>query len=317
MNNLQENVFNTLTRIETFIKSSELLNQLSHLVQIDFAVVGGAIRDLYLEKPVKDIDISINLNFYKNLQVKYPTARYRDDDADDILIREQSAEAEALERRSKEIMAILSKPEFNIVHDLLNQKDTTVIQCLVYLIQKEIEANNDYTINKVFDSNSMKTTTETIKLKEVAYENLGLFAVFAMEDKKSNYPVELLFTTDKVNNFIDCFDFDICKIYMTNLDGKPQIVTTKKFLNDVQNKTITYAPDYSVTEAKMNKSLFVRYERLQKKYPELVLTVDTSGIGTDKKEMIENTVKAVSLFHQLKETTNDSQNKKIGKTLKI
>lgn len=317
MNNLQENVFNTLTRIETFIKSSELLNQLSHLVQIDFSVVGGAIRDLYLEKPIKDIDISINLNFYKNLKVIYPTARYKDDDADDILIREQSAEAEALDKRNKEIIAILRKPEFSIVHNLLEQKDATAIQCIVYLIQKTIELNNDYTINKVFDSNSMKTTSETIKLKEVAYENLGLFAVFSMEDKKSNYPVELLFTTDKVDNFIECFDFDICKIYMTNLDGNPNIVPSKKFLNEIQNQTITYTPDYSVTEAKMNKSLFVRYERLQKKYPEFVLTVDTSGLGTNNKDMIENTVKAVSLFHQLKETTNDSQNKKIGRPLKI
>ena len=46
------------------IKKHPLMRQLEDLVSIDTAVVGGAVRDMILNKPIKDIDIALSFNFF-------------------------------------------------------------------------------------------------------------------------------------------------------------------------------------------------------------------------------------------------------------
>jgi hypothetical protein len=309
----KDEVFATLNRITATINGSPLMQKLSHLVDVKFGVVGGAVRDLYLDRPIKDIDIVVSLDFKKDLEVKYPERRsYRgsDYDEDDELLREQSAEADALEKRNTLILESMGKPVFEFMHDFLLKKDKppTAIQAMVYLIRKIIESNQDYGIVKVYDKNNSDMPLKDVKLRENAYEEIGLCAVIAIKDKHTDYPIELLFTPDDAPSFLKCFDFNLCKAYMVNNDEQAKIVLCPEFEQDVQNKTITYTPNKDLTEEKMNKSIFVRYERLQQKYPEYTLVADISAVGSpDLKKMVENTIKTVSFYHQLNTNTKQKE----------
>lgn len=305
---VKKEVFEVLNRLTEVINNNPLIKKLSDLVEIETGVVGGAVRDLYLDKPIKDIDVAIGLNFNKNLKVNYPK-RYIWDDSEDDVIVEQSAEAKALELRSKQVLRLLGQEEFSFMHDYLlrKEKPPSAIQAVVFLIKKIFEQEKGYSIVKVYDQENIDMQIRDVNLREKAYEDIGLCAVIAISDKNTNYPIELLFTPDGVSEFIDCFDFNLCKIFMQNKDGNAEIVPSCNFLKDCENMTITYKPYDNITEEKMNKSLFVRYERFQNKMPEYTLIADTSLVlSKDTKDMVEKTVKGVSLYHQIK---NSSENK--------
>lgn len=324
MNELKkEEVFSTLNRITEVINQSPLIRDLSNLLDIKTTVVGGAIRDLYLDKPIKDIDIAISLDFNHNLKVQYSqrkSYRYNNDmdDYNDYWDRATS-EAEALKVRNFDILKHLEKPEYAIVHEFMeqNKKDLSAIDVVAVLIRKIIEKNEDYLITQVFDKTTLEMLVEKPKLTDIPYQNMGLCAVVALKDKKNDYPIELLFTTDNPNSFIRCFDFNICKIYMENKYGNPVIITSEEFLKDCENKTITYTPVEDINENKINKSLMVRYPRFYEKFPDFNLVADIKTTNEDMKLLIERTISAITLAHELKNNDRMQSVKTIKKSNKL
>ncbi len=312
----KEEIFLTLNRITKVINENNLIQKLSNLVDIKTSVVGGAIRDLYLDKPIKDIDIAISLDFMKELKVNYPKDNYyyngEYDDTREYWDR-ASAEADSLKTRQSEILEELKKPEYSIVHEILDKKDLSAIDAVIFLIRKIIENNNDYSITQVFDKTTVEMLADNPKLDEIPYANIGLCAVVAIKDKNTDYPVELLFTTDAPPSFIQCFDFNICKIYMENINDEPIIKTSRDFLKDCEDKTITYTPPLGVDERKVNKSLLVRYDRLHKKFPDFNLVSKIGDVTDDIKTLIQRTIDAINLSIELNPNENKKQNKKTNK----
>ena len=314
---VKANILSTLERLNTVINSHPLIERLSPLVEISLAIVGGAVRDMYLDKPIKDVDIGVFLNFHKNLKVEYPQSRYHRD-CDDIIV-EQASEALALECRSRDIINLLNQSEFEMVHPFLKEKDRNPneIKVIAQLIKKILEQDNEYSITEPYGDNNNNGTQTLCKdkaVRESAYSSIGLSAVMAVRARSSEYPIELLFSTDRVDNFLYSFDFDICKIYMKSVEKNAVIVPTKMFLKDVENKTITYTPRHDLTEEKMNKSLLIRYERLRHKYPNYTLIEDTSELvaAHPLKEKIQITIEMSRLANELRWSAKESESFKAG-----
>jgi hypothetical protein len=310
----KEEVFSTLNRINQVIHDSPLIQGLSNFMEITTSVVGGAVRDLYLDKPIKDIDIAISLDFMANLKVNYPT-RYRsegkyylsrelDDDSD--YWDKATAEADALKTRNFQIIEKLKTPEYFILHEFIekNKKDLSAIDAIVFLIRKIIEQHEDYAITQVFDKTTLEILSDMPKLDDIPYQNMGLCAVLGIKDKHTDYPIELLFTPDNPIGFIKCFDFNICKTYMENIGDEAVIHTSNEFLQDCTNKTITYTPPPESDEKKVSKSLLVRYERFQQKFPDFILKSDIKNVSDELKKFIETTISAVNLKYEL--SANDA-----------
>ena len=310
---LKTEIFDTLMRFTELLEHSPQIQALSHLVQINTAVVGGAVRDLMLNKPVKDIDISVQFDFYHNLKINYPNrSGYRGrhyDDYDDELSN-QEAEADALEARSKEILNLLGTAEFSQLHErLLNSEKVHASQALVWLIQDILQEAGSYTINTVYDQSTLNNKENeapgnmpinTSSIRDAAYIAMGLHAVVGVQDKNTDYPIEFLFTTDSPNQFIQLFDFNLCKIYMLKQNNEATIIPTSLFLADKDNHTMTYEPEGGVTQEKVHKSLLTRYERLYKKFPDYPLLANTKNIAdSDLKFFIEQTVKTVSIYNRI------------------
>lgn len=310
----KEEVFSTLNRITKVINDSPLIQELSKLIEITTTVVGGSVRDLYLDKPIKDIDIAISLDFMANLKVEYPKrnqGRYyvgREIDDDSEYWDKATAEADALKTRNFEIVEKLKTSEYSIIHNFLeeNQKDLSAIDAVVFLIRKIIEQNKDYAITQVFDKTTLEILANNPKLDEIPYQNMGLCAVVGVKDKNTDYPIELLFTTDSPISFIRCFDFNICKIYMENINDEAVIYESNEFLKDCTDKTITYTPPPDTDENKVNKSLLVRYGRFEQKFPDYKLKSDIKNVSDDMKKFIDTTISAITLKQEL--SLNDTIN---------
>jgi hypothetical protein len=325
----KQEVFSTLNRITEVINNSPLLQDLAHLVNIKTSVVGGAIRDLYLDKPIKDIDIAISLDFNHALKVEYPKNQQRSsnyyckEEMDDDLDREYwgraSAEAEALKSRNYHIIKKLEEPQYFMIHEFMekNQKDLSAIDAITILIRKIIDSHQDYSVTQVFDKTTLDILVDKPKLNDIPYQNMGLCGVVSLKDKNTDYPIELLFTTDVPLFFIKCFDFNLCKIYMENENGEAVIKPSDEFIKDCENKTITYTPPPDVDEKKLNKSLFVRYERFQKKFPEFILISDVRNVIEDMKLLINKAMETVTLKYELQATDAILPEKNIRKANKL
>jgi hypothetical protein len=317
----EEEIAHALKSITTMINNSEQIKKISHLVDIKTSVVGGAIRDLLLNQPIKDIDVAITLNFNKNLNVQYSQRNYnayslnREVDDEYYLLQQQSDEAQALKLRGGEIIDLLKTSEFSNIHTKLNElsKPISAVDAVIALIEQVIRENRDYHLHTIFDSvtfEKQKTLIEDCVYKHTT----GLHAVLGITSTSINYPIELLFTTDNVDNFIKVFDFNLCKTYMVNNHGTIEIVQSKEFIDDVKNKTMTYSPMGEMTQDKIEKSLLVRYPRLYNKFPDYQLIAYTRAVTSEFATVIEESVETINLFNKLnKQTANKSSKNKTNK----
>lgn len=321
---LKKDIKQKLDEIYDLLISHPLMQPLNNLVSIEVAAVGGCIRDLVLNKPVKDIDISISLNFFHNLKVYYPKSSKEDDMYD-----EKIAEVDALQSREYEILQLFkNNRDLNSIFNISEKKSMqnflnnhliwipnsvpdSAIKAVVKLITHIVETSPKYQIDKKFDQEMESgMTSQQAKLKEVAYSNLGLNAVLALKSKESKLPLELLVTTSSPEKFIDCFDFNLCRIYMEQSTG--QIIQTEEFKKDVLNKHMTYLiKEKTITEQQVKKSLFIRYPRLYEKFDDYKLMYDTSHIEDENiKKLIHSSVLSISLNRDLKENKGNKENKR-------
>ena len=295
--------------ISKFIKTHPLMKQLDELVSIDTAVVGGAVRDMTLGKPIKDIDIVLSFNFFHNSKITYPN--YQTDD-EDHEVKIQASEASALQAKERQILALLGKEEYNFLHEEMLRKNNNKINLMnliSLLIQHIIIQSPNHAINQVFQEkqNLEQKQKQIIPLKDHAYSSIGLSGVISLKDKNCQYPIELLLTTNSVREFVDSFDFGFCKVYMSD---ENEIIKTEDFNHDINQKKITYIPPQDVTENKMNKSLLTRYVRLQEKFPDYNLCLDTKNINNSNLlETIKSHVSSISIYHKFKYENIDSLSK--------
>ena len=320
--NIQKNIENTLARFDELIQNSTLLTPLKDVLKIETAVVGGAIRDSILNKPIKDIDIYLHLNYFHNLNIVYP--KRLPGFVGDEIFEDQILEASYLEKRDFQITQIL---ENNSIYDFLKPKisnfnsenivKATTNHKLIWILEEIISDSANYNIEMSYKNDETMPMNNSQKVKEIAYSSNGLNAVLCLKDKTHSYPIEILITTDYLSFFLEKFDFNICKVAMVKKDNDYTLHTTKEFLEDVKNRTITYQPVSSVIESNIEKSLSLRYPRLLNKYADYDLIFNTKNITNEEiKNLIENKVKVISNYNKLtKLKTKDNKTK--AKTSKI
>lgn len=312
--NPQDEVFQTLQRFTSLIKDCPLVQQLSDLVDIEFAVVGGAVRDSILDKPIKDIDILVRFNFYHNLKIHYSSSKYSLSELKHMDDKSDIEEADALDGRNRQIQTVMEKDEFSAIRQNPRYPPKfNASAALVCLTEYLVQQHADYALGERLGKKQSSLPVNELEIKKVAYKLVGLNAVVSIVDKKSQYPVEILFTQDSIDSFVHNFDFNLCKIHMVEKDGQAEIVPSPLFTKDKDNMTMTYQPERGINEEQMNKSLIVRYERLQKKFPEYELISDVTGVNKDMRETIQQTVKSVSLYHKIKTLPDKANTRKTNK----
>lgn len=306
--NPQDEVFQTLQRFTSLVKNSPLVKLFADLVDIEFAVVGGAVRDSVLDKPIKDIDISVRFNFYHNLKIYYSSSNCSDDES---AIRE----SDALDSRNCQIQTVMERDEFSAIRkNPRYPRKFNASAALVCLTEYLVQQHPDYVFGERLGKKKSSLQGSELEISKVAYVFVGLNAVIGIKDKKSQYPLEILFIQDRIDTFVDQFDFNLCKIKMVDNGGMLEIIPSLFFIKDKESMTMTYQPILGVTPEQMNKSLLVRYERLQKKFSEYELTSNVNHLNKDMKETVEQAVKTVSLYHKIKKLPDKAN---IARTNKI
>lgn len=307
---IKSELFTSHNDIVNTIKNHPLMKQIDELVSIDTAVVGGAVRDMILDKPIKDIDIVLSFNFLHNSKMddynsKAGYQSYKNDY--DYDIKRDSFIADALLDKEKKIFTIFGKEDFKFLHEELLKENTNIFNLTSLLIQHILNQDSSYAITRVFQQqNNSDQKEKLIALKEHAYNNIGLVGVISLSDKKSKYPIELLLTADSISSFVQSFDFGFCKTYMLNNNNNPEIVRTDEFNQDINNKTITYTPCMDVTENQVRKSLLTRYLRLQEKFSEYNLCLETKNISNSPLlETIKTYVKSIVTYKKLNRDSNE------------
>lgn len=325
---IKKEIADTLDRFQSLLENSPLLKKLSHLVEIKSYVVGGAIRDLVLDKPIKDIDIFIQFDYCKDLNVlsinktPYRSKYLHDMDEYQNDMAEQQARADALDLREKEIFKVLSEDDFYMIKDFLTNtkiknNEITATDLLISLVEYILKQDENYHIQEVFNRETKSDAISKISTRDVAYTINGLGGVIKLEDKQSNYPVELLFSTSNIYQFQSLFDFNLCKVHLTNEDGEIKIIKDSYFEIDVKNKEFTYTPPREPSESNIKKSLINRYNRLYPKYSDYNLTFDSRYVNSQEiKELIEQMIISINMHNKLSKLTENNKNI-ISKTKKI
>jgi hypothetical protein len=285
--------------------SDNVINALKPLsdlgIYFNIALAGGAIRDLVFKKQdfIKDLDyiLSVDLGNVSVQLVNYFT-------------------------QNKDII-------FNMM-DKMPISDNEKWNQPVFKISSLHPEEKLFEIIKILlskDLNIAQSYTENTKVEELIFEpgqeppyndfnsQHKLTGVLHLEDKKLNYPVDILLTNSSVGDYVYHMDFDICKTSILLKQGKhDQIPTVDGYLNafdcdavfldDYMNKTLTLNMKNKSIE-QIEFSMSDHYYRIKEKYPDHELQLIPH---TDEH-------KAFKLQWELSQSLGD--NKKKSKTKKI
>lgn len=142
--------------------------------------------------------------------------------------------------------------------------------------------SDDYAEKKLF----IQEVEKKISFQKMTFNNLEnksycskhMFSNIKIP-KQFSYPVDLIFTNDSIEDFVQTFDFSICKIYykhnieqfetIQNLESWQKIyhriIFTPTFLKDLKDKTITLNLRH-FDENEIEYFLTHHYQRIKEKY---------------------------------------------------
>ena len=220
--------------------------------KLDVSIVGGALREMVLEKDeVSDIDLLVSLDSKLNMFSQYE------------------------ERRE-----YISSYEMTSLNNYLNYEKNQLLK-----IANQLKENGYDVKEYVFLDTSNEDDNE-VNIKQAVYEtDKRLYGVLKIKHKSLNYDVDLLFTLGAHNFVQERFDFNICKIesflvtdskinnyqkgnWITN-----NIIKSNKFLTDIKNKEITYLEHDAPIES-VRKSFEVHFPKIKKKYSDYKLKIE-------------------------------------------
>ena len=220
--------------------------------KLDVSIVGGALREMILEKnEVSDIDLLVSLDSKLNMFSQY-----------------------------KERREYISSYEMTSLNNYLNYEKNQLLK-----IANQLKENGYDVKEYVFLDTSNEDDNE-VNIKQAVYEtDKRLYGVLKIKHKSLNYDVDLLFTLGAHNFVQERFDFNICKIesflvtdskinnyqkgnWITN-----NIIKSNKFLTDIKSKEITYLEHDAPSES-VRKSFEVHFPKIKKKYPDYKLRIE-------------------------------------------
>lgn len=306
---------------EVMINMKKIFFDMSYIYQVleplekaglDFtlSLVGGALRDLMTENYnlIKDLDIVLSINNIKDY----------------------------------------SKNE--VVSTLTHIEENPKLKDLIEVCKKKYEFWNIWNIDKKIAGLLEVTLAKQLKIKQTFipldlpkgmedngifrsnYHNIFLRGVIKIEDEKLKYPADILICNSTAENYVNTFDFNICKIRLTinskqfkemslvlNWDSlekiKNEITPTNEFWIDLAYKRLTLNPlgfDMNALE----RAIVEHLPRIQLKYPEYKLNLtkynNSKALNEDVKEYLEKMDNFITLNEKLP-TKQDSKKIKVIK----
>lgn len=242
----------------------------------------------------------------------------------------------------KDLDIIFSINEKSIVNVLRNTPIITLEAILGKEISENINWRNDSTTKKIhsFFINCLKKdyaisrgfTIEDIISKGEPHEydsilNQSLEGILTIHDSADKYPMDLLLTTSTISQFIDTFNFEICKVYipffsqnnstiMTNpVYFLEQIHVTSGFISDGRNKTITFNMSNQKSIESIEKSINNHFPRVSQKYEKhkLILNPGNNQEYALWKSKYEDYINLHKILPKKIEPETSGENKKILK----
>ena len=220
--------------------------------KLDVSIVGGALREMILEKnEVSDIDLLVSLDSKLNMFSQYE------------------------ERRE-----YISSYEMTSLNNYLNYEKNQLLK-----IANQLKENG-YDVKEYVFLDTNNEDDNEVNIKQAVYEtDKRLYGVLKIKHKSLNYDVDLLFTLGAHNFVQERFDFNICKIESFLVTGSKinnyqkgnwitnNIIKSNKFLTDIKNKEITYLEHDAPIES-VRKSFEVHFPKIKKKYPDYKLKIE-------------------------------------------
>lgn len=306
---------------EVMINMKKIFFDMSYIYQaleplekagLDFtlSLVGGALRDLMTENYnlIKDLDIVLSINNIKDY----------------------------------------SKNE--VVSTLTHIEENPKLKDLIEVCKKKYEFWNIWNIDKKIAGLLEVTLAKQLKIKQTFipldlpkgmedngifrsnYHNIFLRGVIKIEDEKLKYPADILICNSTAEDYVNTFDFNICKIRLSinsrqfkemslvfNWDSlekiKNEITPTNEFWIDLAYKRLTLNPlgfDMNALE----RAIVEHLPRIQLKYPDYKLNLtkynNSKALNEDVKEYLEKMDNFITLNEKLP-TKQDSKKIKVIK----
>lgn len=252
-------------------------------VGIDFTLtlVGGALRDLLTDnhESIKDLDIVLSINNVEQYSINQ--------EGDLVNNIEDNTELKEYIDSCKEKYKDwefwnIDKKIAALIESILSKKITIKQTYIPLELPKEMKDNG------IFRSN---------------YHNLFLRGVIKLEDNTLQYPADILICNATAEEYVNTFDFNICKIMLTisadqykemclnfNWDMletiKNQIIPSNDFWIDLAYKRLTLNPIGFDMNA-LERAIVDHLPRIQKKYPHHTLKL----IQYNNSELLNEEVK--------------------------
>lgn len=256
---------------------------------------GGSVRDFILNRhnEIKDLDFMLKIESHKEGSVNKIIKHFTEEERKNVGFNFLPTDDIAINKDE-----ILLK----LLELCLNRKSENI----------EVNKNNERTY-KVFktyaiDHYANQSVFETHKKDRLS-------GVVKISDEKTNYPVDILLTDFPKPEFINDFDYDLCKIsfslvnpyytkkFPTNYSHLiSRVVSTPGFWADWKNQKLTINID-DLASWQIDRSINNHLDRLQQKYEGFELNVtgnqpiqrkqlETILIARELKENLESKVEA-------------------------
>lgn len=292
-----------------FFDMSYIYQALEALEQagVDFtlSLVGGALRDLFTENYdlIKDLDIVLSINNIENYSKNTHTSTI--------------ANLESIPELTTQVQLCKSKYKEWDFWDL-DKKIAALI---------EVSISHKLNVKQTFIPLDLPKHMEDNGIFRRNYHNVFLRGVIKIEDEKLRYPIDVLICNSTAKDYVNTFDFNICKIMLSitskqfkqmslnfnwdNLERiKNEIVPTNDFWLDIVYKKLTLNPVGFDMNA-LERAIVEHLPRIQQKYPDYKLNLvhynQSESIQEDVKEYLEKMHNFIELSEKLP-TKQDSRN---------
>lgn len=224
-------------------------------IHFTLSLAGGSVREILLDKyrSIKDLDLILSIT-----KMSYPTIKQMQESWGFNAFEYYWLAPNNHQRRNNMVMSDKEKTYLIIRH----------------LLSKALHITEDY-------APRMDNGTQP------EYLMRDLNGVIKIHSPEQNFPVDLLITTNTVNDFLNKFDFNICKAAIRLVDERETRLNILRFPENAEAFLKNYQPNiaflYDVAKKKLsmdmdnrsvgdiNRSIETHLPRIIAKYPDFVV----------------------------------------------
>lgn len=272
--------------LENVIKQyNDIFNSLKPMMKLgitfDLWLVGGSVRDLLLGNAALISDLDIMLTFRQAVQPKIPKAAHFMKKSKLDFTKEQLKpiiykDDTGIPFKHWSILEKLNLPtDWKVEQEKQKFRPIALFEMLACCLGQKLDLYEIYN-PKVDGENSVELTER--------YVDHRITGVIKMRKEDWKWPVDIIVTEYHVNEFIDSFDFGICKAAIELLRGSdireqrkitpqtPKSLMTRarlnpQFINDYRAKELNMNISVGMTLRQVKHSVEKHLPKLEVKYP--------------------------------------------------